>query len=84
VIILSVITIIVWLLTRNLKGVIYRRNNILLLIIFLQGVIGYVQYFTGLPELLVGFHLLGSTLTWMAVWSLFKSVNIKLIGGGSK
>lgn len=84
VIILSVITIIVWLLTKNLKGVIYRRNNILLLIIFLQGVIGYVQYFTGLPELLVGFHLLGSTLTWIAVWSLFKSVNIKLIGGGSK
>ena len=84
VIILSVITIIVWLLNKNLKGVIYRRNNILLLIIFLQGVIGYVQYFTGLPELLVGFHLLGSTLTWMAVWSLFKSINIKLIGGGSK
>ena len=84
VIILSVITIIVWLLTKNLKGVIYRRNNILLLIIFLQGIIGYVQYFTGLPELLVGFHLLGSTLAWMAVWSLFKSINIKLIGGGSK
>lgn len=84
VIILSVITIIVWLLTKNLKGVIYRRNNILILIIFLQGIIGYVQYFTGLPELLVGFHLLGSTLTWIAVWSLFKSVNIKLIGGGSK
>ena len=84
VIILSVITIIVWLLNKNLKGVIYRRNNILILIIFLQGIIGYVQYFTGLPELLVGFHLLGSTLTWIAVWSLFKSVNIKLIGGGSK
>ena len=84
VIILSVITSIVWLLTKNLKGVIYRRNNILLLIIFLQGIIGYVQYFTGLPELLVCFHLLGSTLTWIAVWSLFKSVNIKLIGGGSK
>jgi cytochrome c oxidase assembly protein subunit 15 len=83
VIILSVITIIIWLLTKNMKGVIYRRNIILLLIIFLQGVIGYVQYFTGLPELLVGFHLLGSTLTWIAVWSLFKSVNIKLIGGGS-
>jgi cytochrome c oxidase assembly protein subunit 15 len=84
VIILSVITIILWLLTKSLKGVIYRRNNILLLIIFMQGIIGYVQYFTGLPELLVGFHLLGSTLTWIAVWTLFKSVNIKLIGGRSK
>ena len=84
VIILSVITIILWLLTKSLKGVIYRRNNILLLIIFMQGVIGYVQYFTGLPELLVGFHLLGSTLTWIAVWTLFKSVNTKLIGGRNK
>lgn len=84
VIILSVITIILWLLTKSLKGVIYRRNNILLLIIFMQGIIGYVQYFTGLPELLVGFHLLGSTLTWIAVWTLFKSVNIKLIGGRNK
>ena len=84
VIILSVITIILWLLTKSLKGVIYRRNNILLLIISMQGVIGYVQYFTGLPELLVGFHLLGSTLTWIAVWTLFKSVNIKLIGGRNK
>jgi cytochrome c oxidase assembly protein subunit 15 len=84
VIIVSVITIILWLLTKSLKGVIYRRNNILLLIIFMQGVIGYLQYFTGLPELLVGFHLLGSTLTWIAVWTLFKSVNIKLIGGRNK
>jgi cytochrome c oxidase assembly protein subunit 15 len=84
VIILSVITIILWLLTKSLKGVVYRRNNILLLIIFMQGIIGYVQYFTGLPELLVGFHLLGSTLTWIAVWTLFKSLNIKLIGGRNK
>ena len=34
-----------------------------------QGLIGYVQYFTGLPEVLVGVHLLGTglltaTLTW--------------------
>jgi len=84
VIILSVITVILWLLTKSLKGVIYRRNNILLLVIFMQGVIGYVQYFTGLPELLVGFHLLGSTLTWIAVWTLFKSVNIKLFEGRNK
>lgn len=84
VIILSVVTIILWLLTKQLKGVIHRRNNIFLLIILMQGVIGYVQYFTGLPELLVGFHLLGSTLTWIAVWTLFKSVDVKLIGGRNK
>ena len=32
-----------------------------------QGAIGMVQYFTGLPELLVGAHLLGSAVLWIAV-----------------
>lgn len=36
-----------------------------------QGLIGYVQYFTGLPELLVGAHLLGACLVWMAVVHLW-------------
>lgn len=35
-----------------------------------QGLIGYVQYFTGLPELLVGVHLLGTgTLTAALTWA---------------
>lgn len=38
----------------------------LLVIQLLQGVIGYVQYFTGLPELLVGIHMLGACLVWIA------------------
>lgn len=38
----------------------------------LQALIGYVQYFTGLPELLVGLHMLGAGLfaagiAWLAV-----------------
>ena len=35
---------------------------------FAQGAIGYIQYFLGVPELLVGFHLLGSVLVWIAAW----------------
>jgi cytochrome c oxidase assembly protein subunit 15 len=81
VIILTVITLIMWLFNRKNKGEIYKRNNILLLVILFQGGIGYLQYFNGLPELLVGFHLLGSALTWIAVWSLFKTANIKLLKG---
>lgn len=34
----------------------------LLLVTLAQGVIGYVQYFTGLPEVLVGLHMLGAGL----------------------
>jgi cytochrome c oxidase assembly protein subunit 15 len=35
----------------------------------LQGGIGYVQYFTGVPEMLVGAHIAGATALWVAtVW----------------
>lgn len=36
----------------------------------LQGVIGYVQYFTGLPEILVALHLLGAGLFTAGIASL--------------
>lgn len=35
--------------------------------ILLQAAIGYTQYFTGLPELLVAFHVLGASILWIAV-----------------
>jgi cytochrome c oxidase assembly protein subunit 15 len=47
-----------------------RRAALVLLAVTLgQGLIGYVQYFTGLPEVLVGVHMLGAalltaSLTW--------------------
>jgi len=51
-----------------------RRTRELMLVLLGQGVIGYVQYFTELPEVLVGLHLLGAALVWVAVlrllWSL--------------
>ena len=37
----------------------------LLAMIGLQGMIGYIQYFTGLPAGLVWVHVCGSTLTWI-------------------
>jgi len=39
-----------------------------------QGGIGYVQYFTGIPEVLVAAHLLGATLVWIAAWRIRLSV----------
>ncbi|MET8688777.1 COX15/CtaA family protein [Streptomyces sp. NPDC004732] len=43
------------------------RTRQLFLILLSQGAIGYVQYFTDLPELLVGLHMLGSCIVWIAV-----------------
>ncbi|MDJ1133128.1 COX15/CtaA family protein [Streptomyces iconiensis] len=44
-----------------------RVTGAFVLVLLSQGVIGYVQYFTDMPELLVGLHLLGSTLVWAGV-----------------
>ena len=35
-------------------------------IVVLQGAIGYIQYFTGVPPWLVTLHVLGSVLVWIA------------------
>lgn len=42
------------------------RVRDLLLVLLGQGVVGYVQYATGLPGSLVGVHMLGSALVWIA------------------
>ena len=44
-----------------------RATWILLGVSLLQGLIGYVQYFTDLPWALVALHILGSTLVWIAL-----------------
>lgn len=43
------------------------RTWILLAIALMQGVVGYTQFFTGLPELLVAIHVLGAIAVWIAV-----------------
>jgi cytochrome c oxidase assembly protein subunit 15 len=49
-----------------------RRAAVALLVVQLaQGTIGFVQYFTDLPEVLVGFHLFGAALVSAAMtWAL--------------
>jgi cytochrome c oxidase assembly protein subunit 15 len=41
-----------------------------------QGLIGYIQYFTGLPEIIVGAHLVGAVLVWIAAWNLIITGNV--------
>ena len=38
------------------------------------GVVGFVQYFTHLPVLLVGAHMLGATLVWIATLAMLRSL----------
>lgn len=50
------------------------RGRELLVVLLAQGVIGYVQYFLDEPPLLVGVHMLGSTLVWIATLRLLLSL----------
>lgn len=43
------------------------RARDLLVVLLAQGAIGYVQFFTSLPEVLVAVHMLGSCLVWISV-----------------
>ena len=45
------------------------------LISLLQGAIGYIQFFLGLPEVIVALHMLGSTLVWICAWKVWLSVS---------
>jgi cytochrome c oxidase assembly protein subunit 15 len=54
-----------------------KRLKIFLAIALSQGLIGYMQWFTDLPEVLVGLHLAGSTLVWIASWRIWLSVTTK-------
>ena len=50
--------------------VVLKKIYIFTFIALAQGAIGYIQYFTGIPEILVAAHLLGATLVWIAAWSI--------------
>ncbi|HXQ42997.1 MAG TPA: COX15/CtaA family protein [Acidimicrobiales bacterium] len=43
------------------------RGRVLLAVMVAQGVVGYTQYFTHLPALLVGIHVFGVTVLWTAM-----------------
>jgi cytochrome c oxidase assembly protein subunit 15 len=57
-----------WLLWRTKAGRdVMVRVGVLLGIVLAQAGIGSAQYLTGIPEVLVGFHLAGATAVWAAV-----------------
>jgi cytochrome c oxidase assembly protein subunit 15 len=49
---------------------IYNITRTLFIICLVQGFIGYVQWFNGLPWILVSFHVIGAVITWIAITNL--------------
>lgn len=56
---------------------IIRLAWIVLAICIVQGIIGYTQYFTGLPWALVSVHVLGACLLWIATVRFYLSKNLR-------
>lgn len=70
---LALITL--WLIRRtHAPVVVQRRLGLVLAVAVIQGAIGYIQYFNGIPELLVGFHIAGATAVWSAVVCFYLSL----------
>lgn len=55
----------------------------LLTVLVLQGALGYTQYFAGVPPLLVGLHVFGSMLVWVASLNVLLHMTTPLESGGA-
>lgn len=53
-----------------------RKVRIFFLVILAQGAIGYIQYFTGLPEVIVAAHITGAILVWLSAWNFTVTGNL--------
>lgn len=63
-------------LTGQARQVLSGRIQLFLIVALAQGGIGYIQYFTKLPEALVAAHIIGSIAVWLSAWNLFISSNL--------
>jgi cytochrome c oxidase assembly protein subunit 15 len=52
-----------------------RATTILLAALVVQGAVGYTQYFTGVPAVLVGVHVAGAIAVWWAATHVLLSVH---------
>jgi cytochrome c oxidase assembly protein subunit 15 len=68
---LAGVLVMVWLLRRDRapRGLL-TRVTVLLVLLLVQGAIGYIQYFNDIPAVLVGIHVAGATAVWSATMML--------------
>jgi len=54
------------------------RARVLMYAVGVQGAIGYIQYFTGVPAALVGLHVVGAIVVWVSVLRLHLSLTCRV------
>ncbi|MCA1657295.1 MAG: COX15/CtaA family protein [Actinobacteria bacterium] len=66
-ILLALVLVTLWRLQRaGAPARLLRAGEVLLAVLVAQGAVGYIQYFTGVPVLLVGVHIAGAAAVWAA------------------
>jgi cytochrome c oxidase assembly protein subunit 15 len=55
-----------------------RRGQVLLGVLVAQAAVGYAQYFTAVPPLLVAIHILGAVAVWIATLRLVLSMRMRM------
>ncbi len=71
-----VATVVTLLWRRGAATGVKRRGQVMVAVLLAQAAIGYVQYFTGVPALLVGFHVAGAAAVWIAVLRLHLAFSV--------
>ena len=66
----AVLLVLLWMLWRtDAPAHVQASGRVLLTVVVVQGIIGYTQFFTHLPAVLVGLHVLGASAVWStALW----------------
>ena len=67
-VLLTLTLVLVWMAhRRQAPSTVIEALNTLVLVEVAQGFVGYMQYLLGVPEFLVGVHVLGAVLVWVSV-----------------
>jgi heme a synthase len=67
---LALVLVMAWRLKQDgATDALWRRYTTLLVVLVAQAAIGYTQYLTDVPALLVGLHIVGATTLWITVLS---------------
>ena len=76
---LVVMTYVVFRISQSAKTkYVFSQAQNLLTVTVLQGAIGYTQYFTDVPALLVGFHIAGAVAVWIMTLRLYLAFRLPI------
>jgi heme a synthase len=61
-----------------------RAGTVLVTVLVAQAAVGYAQYLTGVPPLLVGIHVLGAALVWLALIHFWLALRPPIAGAAAR